>query len=363
MPFNAMPAKIPTSGVCLKVLFVIPGPTEGHSMIFARRQAAACRAHGIEVHEFCLVSRTSPLVLLREWVRLRRELKKIRPSVIHAQYGSMTALFAAMCGHRRTPLVITYRGSDLNALPTDRSVRAWVARLASQVASLRASRVICVSKALQQRLWWATERAVVLPTGVDTEEFCPGSRTEARQRLGWPQGQKIVLFVLGSGGANKRRDLAKAAMDRLRRRMPEVALKVAEGQVPPCEMPDWMRAADCLLLTSDREGSPTVIQEALATNLPIVSVDVGDVAERMEGVRNTAVVERDPEKIAMALAEILETDSRTDGRKKIAEFSSAVIAEALAGIYRRLMASPSLEAGSTAGRSARPALETGARDQ
>ena len=52
----------------------------------------------------------------------------------------------------------------------------------------------------------------------------------------------------------------------------------------PARVPDLMNAADCLLVTSDAEGSPTMVQEALATNLPVVSVDVGDIAERLEGV-------------------------------------------------------------------------------
>ncbi len=348
------------SGAHPKVVFVIPGAAEGHSMVFARRQAEACRAQGIEVHEFYLASRTAPWALLAEWIRFRRECKRIRPSVIHAQYGSVTALFAALAAGRSIPLVITYRGSDLNPLPTDRSLRAWVARLASQLAGECASRIICVSEALAEQLWWAKERAEVLPTGVDTDEFCPGSREEARQRLGWPEAQKIVLFVLGSGGANKRRDLADAAIVELQRRMPEVMLRIAEGQVSPSQMPDWMRAADCLLLTSDREGSPTVIQEALATNLPIVSVDVGDVAERLQGVRSTAVVERDPEKIAAALEEMIETPRRTDGRKKIDEFSSSMIAAQLAELYRRLTVPPTADARS-ADRSDAPVLDAEAR--
>ena len=326
-------------------------------MVFARRQAEACRAQGVEVHEFYLASRTAPWALLSEWMRFRRELKRLRPSVIHAQYGSITALFAALGVGRSIPLVITYRGSDLNPLPTDRSLRARVARLASQVAGEFASRIICVSPALAEQLWWAEERAEVLPTGVDTEEFCPGSREEARRRLGWPETQKIVLFSLGSGGANKRQDLADAAMREIRTHVPDVELKTAEGQVTPDKMPDWMRAADCLLLTSDREGSPTVIQEALATNLPIVSVDAGDVAQRMQGVRATAVVERDPVQIAAALQEILHAGQRTDGRKKIDEFSSAGIAKELAEIYRRLTASPLEDVHSTQDRPDAPALD------
>ena len=43
----------------LRVLFVIPGVAAGHSMVFARRQAAALVAQGFRVEMFDLRSRTS----------------------------------------------------------------------------------------------------------------------------------------------------------------------------------------------------------------------------------------------------------------------------------------------------------------
>jgi len=83
-----------------------------------------------------------------------------------------------------------------------------------------------------------------------------------------------------------------------------------------------MNAADCLLVTSDAEGSPTVVQEALASNLPVVSVDVGDIPERLEGVTCSRIVARDPSALAQAVAELLDAPRRSDGRRKAGDFCS-----------------------------------------
>jgi hypothetical protein len=110
-------------------------------MIFARRQANALRDHGVDVEVFYLRSRTSPWRLAREYVRFRGQLKATRPQVVHAHYGTVTALFSALAG-RGHPLVITFRGGDLNPAngPSFGRVRGWLGRMLSQLASCASAR-------------------------------------------------------------------------------------------------------------------------------------------------------------------------------------------------------------------------------
>ena len=203
----------------LRVLFVIPGTAVGNSMIFARRQAESLQRQGVEVDLFHLRSRTSLLELTREWRRFRRRVRRVNPQVIHAQYGTMTAWFGAWAvslSNRRIPLVITYRGSDLNPGAQGAGwrgqVRAALGRVLSQLAALRASRIVCVSRELRSRLWWRREIAVVLPTGVDPEEFRPEPRARARGRLGWGESERVVLFNAGGHPGLKRLDLARQSV-------------------------------------------------------------------------------------------------------------------------------------------------------
>lgn len=315
------------------VLFVIPGEGTGSSMIFARRQAEQLRSMQVSVALFHLRSRTSPLALLQELRRFRQTLRILRPGVVHAHFGTMTGLFAAIAAPA-TPLVITYRGSDLNDSPWSRSYRARLGRWFSQIAALRARRIVCVSQRLQERLWWRRERVTVLPSGVDTNVFQPHSRDDARASLGWPAEERVILFNAGHDPRNKRLDLARAAAREAERWLPRVRLHVLDGRVDPAKIPLLMNASDCLLVTSDSEGSPTVVQEALACNLPIVSVPVGDVPERLEGVLHTRIVPRDPQELGSALAELIREPLRTNGRERAAEICAARIASELCRLYR-----------------------------
>ena len=312
-------------------MFVTPGGARGCSMIFARRQGQTLRAIGVEVCEFYLGSRTSPIAMAREMRRFLQEKRTFRPDVVHAQFGTATAMFAAL-GAGITPLVITYRGSDLNR-PPEGGPRAATARILSQIAALRARCIVCVSARLLERLWWRKSRVTVMPSGVDTGVFRPRPRSPARQRLGWPAADPAVLFNAGTDPRVKRADLARAAVAAGRAELPRLRLQMLDGTTPPERVPELMNAADCLLVTSDQEGSPTVVQEALASNLPIVSVDVGDVRERLSGVSNTRVVARDPAALGRAIVELVREPRRSDGVLKVQEFCSTRIAKKLLEIY------------------------------
>jgi teichuronic acid biosynthesis glycosyltransferase TuaC len=102
-------------------------------------------------------------------------------------------------------------------------------------------------------------------------------------------------------------------------------------------MPLLMNAADCLLLTSETEGSPCVVKEALMCNLPVISTDVGDVRERLEGVEPSWVCPPEPEALADALSACAAAGTRSDGREKKAdELDERRIAERILALYRKV---------------------------
>lgn len=298
----------------LRIAVVIPAREDQVTAYpFARRQAQAFRRdHGAHVVVFHLGSRTSILKLMRDRGRFKRMLRHERPDVVHCHYGSVSALFTVLSS--AVPVVVNFHGSDLNRTPQDGFLRDLLGRIFSQLAAFFSAGIICVSEPLRRRLWWRQEEAVVLPLGVDASHFKPMDRAQCRTQLGWALDERVVLFN-ANNPAVKRLDIAEATMEDLRSRGLKVRLEVLRGGVDPDRMPVIMNASDALLLCSDHEGSPTMVKEAMACGLPVVSCDVGDVRERTRGVAPGAITEQDPKALADALAAVLAAGARTNGRE------------------------------------------------
>lgn len=324
------------SSRAVRILAIIPGDGNGSSFIFARRQVESLKALGFDVDLHFFDGRLSVRKVLKNCRQIRSLVRQCQPDVIHIHYGTMTAF--ATTFSTSGPFVITFRGSDLQPEPGIGRLRVLVGRVLSQLSALRASRVVCVSDGLKRRLWWHRDRAIVLPTGVDLDRFKPEDVTLARKTLGWDLDHPVVLFNAGRAPITKGLDIAEAAIAEAMASYGPIRFVVMRGDVPPEKVPTFMNAADCLLVTSRTEASPGIVKEALACNLPIVSVDVGDVAERLKGVSLSCVVGRHPSNLAEALVNILREKRRSNGREHIADLSETHVAERLGSMFKALCA-------------------------
>jgi glycosyltransferase involved in cell wall biosynthesis len=103
--------------------------------------------------------------------------------------------------------------------------------------------------------------------------------------------------------------------------------------IPHHQVPTWLNASDVLLLTSISEGSPNIVKEALACNTPIVSVDVGDVAERISEIEGCHIVPADSQLIAFKLQAVAVRGLRLQGRSSVLHLSLRNVAESLMTFY------------------------------
>src|SRR5437764_12996600 len=179
-------------------------------------------------------------------------------------------------------------------------------------------------------------RANVIPSGLDLNLFRLIPRDEARRHLGLPPDKRFVLFVGNPAEPRKRYGLAREAVEILNRSLP-VELRVAWGS-PHTDVPFLMNACDALVFTSLQEGSPNTVKEALACNLPVVSVPVGDVAQRIGGVAGCELCpDEKPESIAAALERVLRRGIRAAGRAAVQDLDERRLAQQVIDVYRSVL--------------------------
>lgn len=316
----------------LRILVVTnmwPTPDRPMAGIFVAEQVASLRRRGLELDVLFLDGGQSKLEYLRGIGRLRRTLATARYDLIHAHY--VFSGMVALAGRKsRVPILLTHHGIETQ--------RSWTAPLC-RWTSRRVERTIVTSRRVQAAL--GRPDAEIVPCGVDTDLFYPVPQADARAALRLPADQRLVLFA-GMRRPEKRFDLVEAAVRRVQEDLADVRLLVTEAE-PHERMPLFMNAADVLVLASEAEGSPMVIKEAMACNLPIVAVDVGDVVEVMGDTAGCFVVRRDVEALAGGVRAALAYGRQTTGRQALFHrppgappLTLAAVAERLEAVYREL---------------------------
>ena len=315
-----------------------PTADRPHTVPFITRQVDYLRRAGVKVDVFHFKGAKSLFNYARAWFRLRKHAAGKEYDLVHAQWGQ-SALLAMP---KRLPLVITFRGNDLEGIVGKDGKITFLGQVQKTVSKLMArfaDEIIVVSDRLAYHLRRSDFH--VIPSGLDLEVFRPMPKTDARSFLGLPSDRKLVLFAASTiSNPRKRYWLAKEAVDGL-----PVALKaelVVANNVPHTHIPYYMNACDALILTSVHEGSPNVVKEALACDLPVVSVDVGDVGKRISGIDGCSLCRKaTPRALAEALERVLRRDDRIKGRETVTALQEERIASQVIDVYRSAIAKSS----------------------
>lgn len=303
--------------------------------VFVEQQVKSLLARGMDVRVMFADRRNEgPSVYYRIKEMLEHELAEFTPDVVHVMYGGVMADQVTKLGGL-PPTVVTFHGSDLLGENLSGVRRKLIARYGvhcSRKAAQRAKGIIVVARHLLKALGKRVnpEKIQVIPCGIDLERFKP--LEQCRERLGWQARDFHVLFATSAGDPVKRPELARAAVARLNRKYGCIKFHVLSG-TPNNEVPVWLNAADALLLTSRHEGSPTIVKEALGCGLPVVSVPVGDVAERIADIRGCHLAEPEPEDLAQKLDLIYRNRQRLECREKLSSLSLEAVAARLEHFY------------------------------
>lgn len=386
-----------------------PGGAGNTAYRFARGQAE--RGHHVEVFSApaegeapdpggAIVHRVTPAVAIGNAPLIPRLARLQGFDVVHLHYpfifgSELTLLGRATRSRRRQALLVHYKNRLVGKGPRKAMFEAYehtvapaLIRTADRVCVLSADHANSVSY-LRRVGEQQPEKLVEMPNGVDTEAFRPAPDSSGlRERLGIPVGAVVAAFVATLDRAHhfKRLDLAIDALARLREAESrdgapgDAHLVVAGGgellegfrsrassagvgdrvhflgAVPHAELPDVLRAADLLLLTTEPpESFGIVLIEAMACGLPAIATDYPGVRAVVdEGETGLVVPRGDVTAVARALRCLV--DAGGEGRARLGragrakaerEWSWPRLLDRMDGAYAEALAARAAKLGGT----------------
>lgn len=255
--------------------------------------------------------------------------------IIHVHGDALDAFLQGRVAWQcRAPLVQTVHGG---------LSRRWVYQHGAPRLLRHVTRFIVVAQSIAAdlvSLGIPEDRIAVISSGIDVSRFSIVSHAKSRHvvsigRLcpvkGYPYLLEAVRLLAQFGltpavtiiGEGPQRE----TLEGLARDLPNVHFA---GGLPHERIPEILSAATMFVLPSvdlerQMEGTPTVLIEAMAAGLPIVTTDAGGVGDFVgHGINGLVVRQRSPSALALAIKELLLDEA---GQRGIAEANRARAAE------------------------------------
>lgn len=308
------------------------GPGEGDmSGLAAERGVAIYRVPGLR-------ARLGLLHDLRALWALWRLFRRVRPRIVHthtAKAGALGRVAAFLAG---VPVrVHTFHGHVFRRYFS--RVQTFVFVTVERLLARITTTVVAISPRqadeLRHHLKLAPERVVVVPLGLELEHFATadGESARARFRESIGAGNAVVVTIVARLTAVKNHALALRAFARVAPRAPNLLLALVgggeqeeslralarelgiEGRVRFAGWWDDLEAvyygSDVIALSSNVEGTPVCLIEALACGRPIIATDVGGVADILEdGALGLIVAPGDEQGFAAGLERFVDPAER-----------------------------------------------------
>jgi len=309
-------------------------------------------------------SRLTGAGLLR---RIRRHLVTRETDILHTHRYKENVLgaFAAALTFSTHSVRTLHGAPEFNARPWQlrKSVPQWLDWFTARFIQFP---IVCVSTELRERCARSlpARRLRVVPNGVDIRAL----RTAAAQSLpAWPGGERpFRIGFFGRLTPVKRVDVIVETAALLEREAPgefgvylfgegplrseleqHVRRLRLEGMVHfmgfRSQPAPWLRAMHATLVTSDHEGMPMIVLEAMALGVPVISHAVGAIPEVLRaGALGTLVPGQEPARYANAIAalraapEVARAQAAAATRYVASQYSAEHSAGEYVSIYREL---------------------------
>jgi glycosyltransferase involved in cell wall biosynthesis len=319
----------------MKVLIatrMYPTPQRPVFGTFVRTQVEALRAAGVDMELLVADGDRGTVAAYRAALaRIHSVARERSADLIHAHFCYPGVVARAQRG---LPVVVTFHGSDLlGDIGSDGRVtaRGRVQRMLGRSLTRVIDAAIVQSEQMAHVVASSTP-TYVIPHEVDLNVFRPWPRADACGRLGLDPDRKRLLFAANPSIPVKGFPFARSVAQGLNARGFDVDLHVVYRETQEV-LAMHMSASDVLIFPSFQEGSPNIIKQAMACGLPLVTTDVGDVRERLEGAPGCFILPRTEGRFIDGIVTLLKRGERTDGPSRLADLLPQVVARRVIRVY------------------------------
>ncbi|MES2132262.1 MAG: glycosyltransferase [Bacteroidota bacterium] len=311
----------------MKILFVLSGNKKNGSNLVENQAESLIKHDGSLLIDFYYVQGKGMVGYLKNIIPLRKKIKQFDPDLIHGHYSFCG--FLSKLTLTSKPVITSLMGSDVQR-------KGFLFKLIIFFSNYWEA-IIVKSQAINNNSYKC--KTYVIPNGVSFSVFDQDGKAPARKELDLDPIKQYVLFLANPNRPEKNFSLAQNAFNNIKQEDMELLVIY---DIPHCQTVHYLNAANVLVLSSHYEGSPNVVKEAMACNLPVVSTNVGDVEWLFAGTDGNYIAEGNVVDFSEKMLEALifsKTREYTNGREKLEQIQldSQSVAEKIVNVYKSIL--------------------------
>lgn len=311
----------------IKVLHITNAyPYDGYESygIFIKEQIDSLKKKNLDIDFYFINARQNGFIEYFKSIKsIKFLINSIKPDIIHCHHELSLIPFIFI--KTKIPFILSVLG--------DISKRKKLNKIMFYFLKIIPKKIIIKNAVIEN------SKITYLPNGVNLDLFKEKDKTICKQELGLDIENEYALFVTASlNNPIKRYDRFCEILENIQKIKPNIQPLVMSG-VKRELVPLYFNASNLFILTSEHEGSPNAIKEAMACNLPIVSTDVGNVAHLFENNEGLYVIKNYNIDEFTSLCIRALSKGRSNGRNRLKDLGLDIdsVSDKLIELYRLIL--------------------------